>query len=158
MSVSDYFSETVTYAKWKPRALKNRVWYYEITNTTPTSYIATFGKLGYLMTTILTSNSDVTDFEADIKPTANSAATDVELFELAKADAAIGKLDGRQQKAYEVSASVMYVGYAEVGTALSDTGWTIRKLELDADGNPTSEKWTAVGAATWNNRSSETYE
>jgi len=157
-SAIDEINNNISYAKWKERAVRNRVWYFEITNTSPTSYVAAFGKLGVITTTIITESSDVSDFETTFKPIAFSTVSETELVELSRADAAIGKIDGRQQKAFQFSDNVIYIGYAPIGSLESENVWTIRKMDLDSNGNPITERWTAVGSAVWTNRTSETYD
>lgn len=60
-------------------------------------------------------------------------------------------------KRHDIQEAVIYVGTAPRGTTTASTGWTIKRVQLDGDGDPTSEMWTDEGAAIWDNRSSETY-
>ena len=152
---SDISTSTIFYSTWKPLASNNRVRYFEFGS--PTRYFAAFGKLGVVLLTRVDDSGDVTDFETDIKPGALSTLSETEVIELSSLDATIGKLDGRQQKAYEFATTVIYIGYADFGVSQASTGWTIKKINLDTNGNPQQETWTAVGAGTWTNRTSETY-
>lgn len=145
----------LTYASWKVVANNKKIRYVQ--SSLPTFYLAGFGQLGKNYLTRITENADIADFEANIKPGAISVSTESDLLELSELDSRIGSTDGRIQRAFEFGTSVIYIGYAEVGLAQSAVGWTIKKLDLDASGNPISEKWTAVGTAIWNNRLSETY-
>lgn len=52
--------------------------------------------------------------------------------------------------------SVIYIGTAPLGTLTNDAAWLIKKVSLDINGNPTSILWSGF-TATWDNRSSETY-
>jgi hypothetical protein len=155
---SDVSDRTISYATWKIRAEFNRVWYVEIPNSTPApTYVAAFGKLGLILLTKITESADITDFETIFQPSAGAVTTELELYEVAAADAVIGRLDGRQQKAYDISETTIYIGFAEFGVLQSEAAWTIKRLTLDSSGNPTSEQWTGVEEATWTNRTLETY-
>lgn len=65
--------------------------------------------------------------------------------------------DEREQRVYDFTTTAIYVGAAPQGTATSAASWTIKKVALDASGNPTSTTWSTYGAAVWNNRTTETY-
>lgn len=145
----------ITYTSWKTIAPNRRIRYY--TYTTPASYFVGFGHVGKSYVTYVSDSGDVSDFEANFKPGAMAVLSESEVTELSEFDAVIGTADGRLQRAFEFGTTTIYMGYADIGVAQSATGWTIKKLTLDGSGNPTSEKWTAVGTATWNNRASETY-
>ncbi len=54
------------------------------------------------------------------------------------------------------SSLAIYVGTAPLGTATSAAAWLIKKVILDAMGNPTSTLWTDY-TAIWDNRTTETY-
>ena len=41
--------------------------------------------------------------------------------------------------------------------ATSAASWTIKKIGLDAGGNPTYSQSTNIRSAVWNNRATETY-
>lgn len=58
----------------------------------------------------------------------------------------------------EVLTSTIYVGYANRATAAGTAGsWVIKRITLDASGNPTAIEWTDGPSASWTNRASETY-
>lgn len=78
------------------------------------------------------------------------AATEASLEKLVRSE-------GRWKKRFDIEETVIYVGYAPNGTALADIGWTIKRINLDANGNPTSETWTGVGVAAWSDRLTATY-
>ena len=151
----DISNSTISYSSWTDFVSNNRVRYFEFPGAS--QYLASFGKLGVVLIASVIDSADISDFETNYKPSGVSATSEFEMVELSSLDAAIGKLDGRQQKAYEFGTSVIYTGYADFGVAQSSTGWTIKKLDLDGSGNPISEKWTGVGVAIWNDRTSETY-
>ena len=65
--------------------------------------------------------------------------------------------DGRDQRRYDFTASAIYVGAAPAGAATSAASWTIKKIGLDAGGNPTYTQSTGIQTAVWNNRATETY-
>lgn len=65
--------------------------------------------------------------------------------------------DGREQRAYDFTASAIYVGTAPLGAATSQASWTIKRIGLDAGGNPTDTKWTDENSATWDDRTTEVY-
>jgi hypothetical protein len=48
-----------------------------------------------------------------------------------------------------VSATLMYVGEADPGTAESSTGWVVKRIISDANGNVTS---VMIGTGTWTGR------
>lgn len=146
--------ERISYSEWSTLAVNNKTRYFEFASS---KYTAAFGKLGVILMTDVDQSADVIHFEANFKPAAISATNEDEVFELASRDSKIGQLDGRQQKAYEFATNYIYMGYAEFGLAQTGSGWTIKKLDLDTDGNPTTERWTGVEVATWVSRSSETY-
>ena len=147
--------QTISYDAWTPSAGNNLVRYFEYPSAT--KYLAAYGKLGVVLIADIREATDITDFEANYKPSALSVTTEAELYELCSLDAMIGNLDGRQQKAFEFSSTIIYMGYADFGIAQSNTGWTIKRLNLDTNGNPTNEQWTAVNSGTWDNRTSENY-
>lgn len=62
----------------------------------------------------------------------------------------------QQQTKYDVGDTTIYIGTSASGTATSDAAWTIKKVILDANGNPTSTLWSSY-IAIWDNRTSETY-
>ncbi len=155
LNPTDVSNNTISFNAWKNSVSNNRVRYYEY--GTPTQYLASFGKLGIVLITKIIDSAEITDFETNYKPTGINADSEFEMVELSSMDATIGQLDGRQQKAYEFGTSTIYIGYAEFGVSQASSGWTIKKIELDGNGNPSSEKWTGVGVGTWNNRASETY-
>lgn len=64
---------------------------------------------------------------------------------------------GRDQRRYDFTASAIYVGAAPAGAATSAASWTIKKIGLDAGGNPTYSQSTNIRSAVWNNRATETY-
>lgn len=71
-----------------------------------------------------------------------------------------GEFEGNDQRlkaTFDLQDTVIYIGYAPKGTATSAASWTIRKVELDGDGLPTSATWTAERVAVWDNRASEAY-
>lgn len=68
-----------------------------------------------------------------------------------------GPVDEREQRAYDFTASAIYVGAAPAGAATSQASWTIKKIGLDSGGNPTSTKWTEAYVATWDDRTTEVY-
>lgn len=113
--------------------------------------------MGTVLLTMIDESADVTDFETNFKPSGSSENTENEVHELCSLDSMIGALDGRQQKAYDFSDTVMYFGYADFGVLTTQPLWTIKKIDLDSNGNPQTEQWTAVESATWVSRSSETY-
>lgn len=145
---------TILYASWKPIASNNKVRYFEF--DAPTKYLAAFGKLGTVLLTMI-EDADVTDFDSVFKPTASAVLTENEVSELCSLDSMIGALDGRQQKAYDFQDTVLYFGYADFGVLTSESTWTIKKLDLDTNGNPLAEQWTAVESAVWDDRLTETY-
>jgi hypothetical protein len=65
--------------------------------------------------------------------------------------------DEREQRAYDFTATAIYVGAAPRGAATSASSWTIKKIGLDTAGNPTYTKWTDYGSVAWDNRTTETY-
>lgn len=145
----------LTYSSWKPTAYNKRIRYVE--TSSPTTYLAGYGQLGNVFISYITDAADVLDFETIFKTSAISVETESDLNELSNADAQIGKIDGRHKRSFEFSTSVIYIGYADIGVLESAVGWTIRKMILDTNGNPTAETWTAVGTAIWNNRTAEVY-
>lgn len=145
----------LTYSSWKPTAYNKRIRYVE--TTSPTTYLAGYGQLGNVFISYITSAADVLDFETIFKTGSTLVETESDLNELSNSDAQIGKIDGRHKRSFEFSTSVIYIGYADIGVLESAAGWTIRKMVLDSNGNPTAETWTAVGTAIWNNRASEVY-
>lgn len=66
-------------------------------------------------------------------------------------------VDEREQRAYDFTASAIYVGTAPLGAVTSQASWTIKKISLDAAGNPTGTKWSDAYAATWDDRTTEVY-
>lgn len=152
---NDVNQNFISYETWKTQAAYNRIWY--TLNLVPIEYIAAFGKLGVILITKITEPSDISDFETTFLPTAFSVVDETELKELAQLDAQIGKSEGVQQKLYDISNSVSYVGYAPIGLSQESIGWTIKKTTFDSSGNPISETWTGVGMAKWTNRHFEIY-
>ena len=57
----------------------------------------------------------------------------------------------------DITPSVIYVGYATHGAATGVAAWTIKRIRLDASGNPTDIMYTAENAAVWTNRAAESY-
>jgi hypothetical protein len=68
-----------------------------------------------------------------------------------------GPVDEREQRAYDFTSSAIYVGAAPAGAATSAATWTIKKIGLDASGNPISTLHTDLFAAVWDDRATETY-
>lgn len=64
--------------------------------------------------------------------------------------------DPAYQRRFDISDTVTYTGRAAHGVASSAPGWTIMRTTLVA-GVPTTETWTGVGTAVWDNRATETY-
>lgn len=146
---------TISYAQWTPSAGNNLVRYFEYSGGG--RYLAAFGKLGVVLITDIQEASDVTDFENNFKDIGEAVTSEPELYELCSLDAMIGNLDGRQQKAFEFSDNFIYIGYADFGVSSSASGWTIKRMILDTNGNPTTEQWTAVNSGSWDTRATETY-
>lgn len=67
------------------------------------------------------------------------------------------RYDSVPAQQFDIGGTVIYVGYAAKGAATNASAWTIKKVALDASGNPTSVKWTAENASAWDNRTSESY-
>lgn len=65
--------------------------------------------------------------------------------------------DGRMQARYDIGTSAIYVGTALKGVAAATAEWTIKKITLDASGNPTNVQWSDERAAVWDDRATETY-
>lgn len=65
--------------------------------------------------------------------------------------------DERTKRAYDFTTTAIYVGAAPRGTVTSAASWTIKKVALDAGGNPTTTTWTDYGTAVWDDRLTETY-
>jgi len=63
------------------------------------------------------------------------------------------------QNAYDIQSTVIYVGTSGTGVATSEASWKIKKVVLDASGNPTSTKFAGDGLFTqvWDNRTSLSY-
>jgi hypothetical protein len=152
---SDKTIKFITYDVWKVNASNNKIRYVEY--TTPSRYVAAFGKLEKVLYTEVNTSGSISDFETNFKPSASFANDEDELTELVDLDSKIGVSDGRQQKAYEFGSTVIYIGYSEFGTTTSGSGWTIKKVTLDALENPILETWTAVESAIWDNRTTEFY-
>ncbi len=57
------------------------------------------------------------------------------------------------------SASTIYIGEADSGTAASSPSWRIKRITMNGSGFPTEIAYAANGASTqiWNNRSSLSY-
>jgi hypothetical protein len=62
-------------------------------------------------------------------------------------------------KRFDIQSSVIYLGEAPPGTASSSPAWRIRRIALDAQGNPTSSLLAGSGSATnvWDARASLSY-
>lgn len=145
----------LSYNSWKSLASNKNIRYAEFTNHG--IIIAGFGQSGKTFLTRISDSGDKTDFNTVFKSTAIAVNTEADVLELSESDATIGKIDGRHKRAFDFSSSVIYIGYTQIGVPETSAGWTIRKMILDTSGNPTSETWTAVGLAIWNNRTSEIY-
>jgi hypothetical protein len=59
----------------------------------------------------------------------------------------------------QASASTLYIGEADPGTATSSPSWKIKRVTFSAGGDPTAIEYAAVGAATqiWDNRVALSY-
>jgi len=60
------------------------------------------------------------------------------------------------QYRYEILSDAIYVGEAARGELSSEAVWTIKKIELSPDGDPTRVRWTDT-TGVWDNRATETY-
>lgn len=150
-----FSSDVISYAEWKSRVGSNRIRHFEFGS--PTIYYAAFGRRNLVLRTKIDESSDVTDFETNYKSSSIAAGSESELENLTTEDSLIGSAQGPQQKLYEFNDTIIYVGYSEFGVSSSQDLWTIKRINLDANGNPTLETWTATGTAIWDNRTSETY-
>ena len=65
--------------------------------------------------------------------------------------------DGRLQSAYDFTSSAIYVGSAPLGALTSAAAWTIKRIELDTAGNPTTTMWTDIRSAVWDDHLTESY-
>lgn len=152
---SDIKYRTINYDAWRTLAENNKVRYVEYSGSL--RYLGAFGKLGKSLFAEIVTSGSISDFETVFKPSGSVAADEDELIELTDLDSKIGTDEGRQQKAYEFGTSVIYIGYSNFGIATSGSGWTIKKVILDGSGNPTTETWTSVEGAIWDNRTTEYY-
>ncbi len=57
--------------------------------------------------------------------------------------------------AYDIGTSVIYIGYATLGTATSDALWQIKRITL-VSGVPTFTEWSSQ-TAIFDNRTTEAY-
>jgi hypothetical protein len=60
------------------------------------------------------------------------------------------------QNRFEFLPTVIYIGVAARGEGAGDAVWTIKKIDLNGDGDPIRVTWTDT-TAVWDNRADETY-
>lgn len=63
---------------------------------------------------------------------------------------------GLVKREVEILSSLIYRGWAPRGTATSAPGWTIERISLNSEGNPT-ETVVAGPSAVWDDRATEMY-
>ena len=136
----------VSYSVFTTAATALSVFYTD----TPDGYFAVCGSETYLYFSNITDAADVSNFIANILPTATSVGSQDD----ALASASLSYLT--QIKKYDIQTTVMYIGSAKPGTATSSTGWTIKKFTLSG-GNVTGQQRTKVDAAVWDDRTTESY-
>lgn len=54
------------------------------------------------------------------------------------------------------NSTVLYIGYAARGTTAASASWTIKRIQFDGAGNPTTIQWSDSNAV-WNDRTSTIY-
>jgi len=60
------------------------------------------------------------------------------------------------QQRFDIQSAVMFIGSSALGTASSAAMWTIKKIDLDGNGNPIHARWTDT-TAVWDDRLTENY-
>lgn len=60
------------------------------------------------------------------------------------------------QQRFDISSTVIYVGYAQRGVADATVAWTIKRIQFTS-GNPTTLQWTDLNGSSWTNRAAATY-
>lgn len=137
----------VSYTIFKLSAASLPVYYV----TKAVGYFTVCSNIQFIYISNIIDTADISDFETNIKPTAS------ELFSEEDAMALSTLTDKFVTKRMDIQTTVIYIGTAQAGTAESAIGWTIKRLLLDASGNPTTIDITTKDTAIWDDRATETY-
>lgn len=142
----------VSYDVFKQAAQITTVYFVPIIEGQTDGYVAGTGTKDFVYVSKILDSADVTDFISSFVP----GGTQVELEDDVIASPTL-QVNNTISRFDLGGTSFIYTGSAQVGTLDSEAGWTIKRFELDTDGNVIDKKITQQNAAIWDDRVTETY-
>lgn len=131
-----------SYSVLKDSSSIANVYYF---NSPDGSIILGSGANGYIFKCIISSTSDINDFNNNLQSSS---------FQVTEEDDVIAKVALEQINItkYDVTNTYTYIGKASPGSTGSQAVWKIKRISFDINGNPVDEK-ISESNSIWDNRS-----